>query len=211
MAAAKSFLNRYKEGLSETMLLPSFMQYERKRIENRKFKAAVTSKKTPRTQGVLPSHSPSSNFAKRAFEIENSRTHGDGEMEIRINPTGVVSSESFVDDSEATVRYLEGIIKLGSRSRAIYNYLSTLYANMDDESPLFRFLSAHIPTAFESSTSSTGFTEHMLNHTDDESKALLDMSYVLRTILQTGRHFRSAVKLYMVRSFFHASGAHQEF
>ncbi|KAL7484374.1 hypothetical protein ACHAW6_010009 [Cyclotella cf. meneghiniana] len=197
MAAAKSFLNRYKEGLSETMLLPSFMQYERKRIENRKFKAAVTSKKTPRTQGVLPSHSPSSNFAKRAFEIENSRTHGDGEMEIRINPTGVVSSESFVDDSEATVRYLEGIIKLGSRSRAIYNYLSTLYANMDDEGPLFRFLSAHIPTAFESSTSSTGFTEHMLNHTDDESKALLDMSYVLRTILQTGRHFRSAVKLYM--------------
>eukprot|EP00804_Cyclotella_cryptica_P013955 CCRYP_002466-RB/>CCRYP_002466-RB protein AED:0.08 eAED:0.08 QI:298/1/1/1/1/1/11/357/1434 len=199
MAASKSFLNRFTEGLTETMLLPSFMQYERKRKEHKKVKAkAVPPKKIPPTQGSIPSHSSSlSNFSRRAFEIENSRTHGDGEMEIRINPTDVVSPESFVDDSEALVRYLEGVIKLGSRSRAIFNYLVSLYANMDDEGPLFRFLSAHIPTGIESSRSSTGVTEPMQNHIHEENKAHLDMSFALRTILETGRHFRSAVKLYM--------------
>jgi hypothetical protein len=190
--ASKSFLKRYNEGLLETMLLPSFMQYERKRIEHKKSEGDLTTSKQSATM--------SDKIARRAFEIEKSRTHGDGEMEIRINPTSPTQENNesmfFVDEPEASVRYLEGVIKLGCRTRAVYNYLASLYANMDDEGPLFRFLSAHVPT--DSSQISMGVSELMLNQADKESSTPLDLSFVLRTILRTGKHMRSAVRLYMV-------------
>jgi len=99
---------------------------------------------------------------------------------------------------------MEGVIKLGSQSRAIYNYLTSLYASMEDEGPLFRFLSAHVPPAMASTSSSPtstasrdGVSHLLLRQADEERKCPLDKSYALRTILRTGRHFRSAVKLYM--------------
>ena len=195
MAASKSFLNRYTDGLKETMLLPSFMQYERKRTEHRK--AGQTSLSSKQSLSV------SNKLARGALEIEKSRTHGDGEMEIRITPTGpadfgAAPSELFVNEAVASIRYLEGVIKLGSRSRAIYNYLASLYANLDDEEPLFRFLSTHVPAAFDLSPSNA--VDLMIKHADQENSTLLDLSYVLRTILRTGRHMRSAVRLYMVRA-----------
>jgi len=160
MSAAKSFIARYAEGLSDTKLLPAFMHYEQRRKHNR---------------------------ASRAMDSGESK---------------IAPSATFVDDENASIRYMEGVIKLGSKSRAIYNYLTSLYAGMEDEGPLFRFLSAHVPpaTMFSSSHISGaggGVTELLLKQADEERKSPLDKSYALRTILRTGRHFRSAVKLYM--------------
>jgi hypothetical protein len=123
-------------------------------------------------------------------------------MEIRINPTSptdldALSSTLFVDDSEASVNYFEGVIRLGCRNRAIYNYLASLYSCLDDEGPLFRFLSAHVPAATNLSHDSAA--DLMLAHAQKERTTMLDLSYVLRTILRTGKHMRSAVRLYMVR------------
>lgn len=192
LAAAKSFLNRYTEGLKETTLLPSFMQYERKRAQ--KSKAGEFSAISTRSLSV------SDKVTRRTLEIETSRTHGGGEMEIKINstsPTDLAAAPSlFVDEAEASVSYLEGVIKLGSKSTAVYNYLASLYANLDDEGPLFRFLSAHVPAAIDSSHSSAA--DLILKHADKENSTLLDLSYVLRTVLRTGRHMRSVIKLYMV-------------
>ena len=193
LPASKSFLNRYSEGLSETMLLPSFMQYERKRTEHKR--SGDTFGSSNRSSSI------SDKLARRAFDIENSLTHDDGEMEIKINPTSPSGSDAapstfFVDEAAASVTYLEGVIKLGSKSRAVFNYLASLYANLQDEGPLVRFLSAHVPV--HSYQSSTGVAGVMLKHAEKETLTPLDLSYVLRTIIQTGRHMRSAVKLYMV-------------
>ena len=189
LAASKSFLNRYTEGLSETTLLPSFMHYERKRMEHKSFND---------DQNHTKNSSPSSDKRdKRVFEIENARTHGDSEMEVS-NLTNSAPSSFFVDDAKASIHYLEGVIKLGSQSRAIYNYLASLYASMDDEGPLFRYLSTHVTTAVDHPQSIVGVSELMMRHNNTENLTPLDLSYVLRRILQTGRHMRSAVKLYMV-------------
>ena len=168
MSAAKSFVARYTEGLSDTKLLPAFMHYEQRRKNNRATSAA---------------------------------SHVDSGASI------IAPSATFVDDVNASIRYMEGVIKLGSQSRAIYNYLTSLYASMEDEGPLFRFLSAHVPPATTTSTTSTlhmssttgggGVADLLLKQANEERKSPLDKSYALRTILRTGRHFRSAVKLYM--------------
>lgn len=148
MAAARSFLSRYSEGLSETKLLPAFMQYERKRSSN--------------------------TFAEEKDD------------------------SAFVDDENASIKYLEGVIAQGSRSRAVFNYLTSLYSAMHDEGPLFRFLSTHVPPSASSlSSNSGGISELMLKQAQEEMSSPLDKSHALRTILRTGRHFRSAVKLYM--------------
>jgi hypothetical protein len=148
MAAAKSFLARYSEGLSETKLLPAFMQYERKRAQMK-------------------------------------------------NPLVEEKDDSaFVDDENASIKYLEGVIAQGSRSRAVFNYLTSLYAAMNDEGPLFRFLSTHVPPSISPSSNSGGISELMLKQAQEEMSSPLDKSHALRTILRTGRHFRSAVKLY---------------
>eukprot|EP00986_Skeletonema_menzelii_P002765 scaffold790_cov149-Skeletonema_menzelii.AAC.10 len=147
MAAAKSFLARYSEGLSETKLLPAFMQYERKRTK------------------------------KHLLEEKYDSV--------------------FVDDENASIKYLEGVINQGSRSRAVFNYLTSLYAAMNDEGPLFRFLSTHVPPSTSSSSNSGGISELMLKQSQEEMSSPLDKSHALRTILRTGRHFRSAVKLYI--------------
>lgn len=105
----------------------------------------------------------------------------------------------FADDPSASIRYLEGVIKLGSKSRSVFNYITSLYAKMEDEGPLFRFISEHVPAASSSVTSVS--TSHVgdltLQQTDEEENSPLDKGYALRTIMRTGRHFRSAVKLYM--------------
>lgn len=158
MSAAKSFVARYAEGLSDKKLLPSFMHYEQRRRSNAAF-----------------------------FKAKN----GDS--------GAVCPYPALIDDPNASISYLEGVIKLGSQSQAIYNYLTSLYASMEDEGPLFRFLSTHVPPATSSTSPiSTGSIEDLiLKQTSDEKKTPLDKSYALRTILRTGRHFRSAVKLYM--------------
>ena len=107
-------------------------------------------------------------------------------------------------EHNASIRYMEGVIKLGSQSRAIFNYLISLYASMEDEGPLFRFLSTHVPPATSSvslspmgTSSGDCVSDLLLRQANEEEKCPIDKSYALRTILRTGRHFRSAVKLYM--------------
>ena len=164
------------------------MQYERRK----ELQAAPPSSKR--------SSSISDKLARQAFEIEKSQTHGDGGMEIKLNPTcpaGLDASPAlFVYDADASIRYLEGIIKLGCKSRAIYNYLVSLYAKMYDEGPLFNFLTRHVP--IDSSQSSSRVAELILKHAEKENSTPLDLSFALRTILRSGRHMRSAVRLYMV-------------
>ena len=163
------------------------MQYERKRTE---LQATPSSSKR--------SSSISDKLARQAFQIEKSQTQGDGGMEIKINPTGGfdASQALFVNDADASIRYLEGVIKLGCKSRAVYNYLVSLYANMYDEGPLFSFLTRHVP--IDSSQSNSRVTELLLKHAEKENSTPLDLSFALRTILRSGRHMRSAVRLYMV-------------
>jgi hypothetical protein len=109
----------------------------------------------------------------------------------------------FVDDHTASVKFLEGVVTLGCRSRAIFNYVISLYSSMEDENPLFRFLSTHIPHLMPPSKNKSGLGSAIFAQTHIHSSPL-DMSFALRTILRTGRHYRSAVKLYM------ASGMRQQ-
>lgn len=109
----------------------------------------------------------------------------------------IASYSTFVNDPNASITYMEGVIKLGSQSRAIFNYLTSLYAGLEDEGPLFRFLSAHVPPAASPVSTGGGVGALILKQAEEERNCLLDKGYALRTILRTGRHFRSAVKLYM--------------
>jgi hypothetical protein len=154
MSAAKSFVGRYTEGLSDNKLLPAFMNYEQRRKSN------------------------SSLFA--------------------VDSVAIASNSTFVDDPNASITYFEGVITLGSKSRAIFNYLTSLYASLEDEGPLFRFLSTHVPPAASLPLfTGGGVGAIILKQAEEERNCPLDKGYALRTILRTGRHFRSAVKLYM--------------
>jgi len=143
--------------------------------------------------------------------IEKCRTFGD-EVEVLIDQLGASGHatggnkdprnvSSFIDDENASVKYLEGVITQGCQSSAVFNYLISLYAAMDDEVPLFKFLSKHVPTLASTipSAKEGGIGAAILKQKEFGStpQSPLDMSYALRVILRTGRHFRSAVKLYM--------------
>jgi len=189
LAASKSFLSRYSQGLSPTKLLPSIMQYERKRKEWKK------------SLILHPEKAKEKHIKQDALEglrVEGSQLLGDG---VEIHIAEIVSRPyfPFVDDDNASFKYLEGVIKLGCRSSAIYSYLISLYAAMEDEEPLFKFLVSQVPGAasVSNATARVLLTNDGINSYDDGITSPLDMSYALRTILETGRHFRSAIKLYM--------------
>jgi hypothetical protein len=185
--AGKSFLSRYTHGLSPTRLLPSIMHYERLCGERHKARKVAL---------AAQAHNPFSD--SNTSGIEESKTMNDIQfdginLEVQILP-GVSQVGSFVYDSSVSTKYLEGVIKLGCRSSAIYSFLISLYVKLEDEEPLFKFLSAHVPAAAVASDASK---RAGLYDGDNGLSGPLDMSYALRTILGTGRHFRSAIKLYM--------------
>lgn len=168
MATSKSFLARFSQGLSAMKLLPAFMRYEKKRIE---------------VKAGTENSSSGKNVAPASVQIAGSRNNA---VELSIDSRGSFDqSQSFVDDGTASVTYFEGAITLGCRSSAVYNYLVSLYVKMEDETPLYDFISKHV------SSSST------LPGVQPKQNSPLDMNYALSTILQSGRHFRSAIKLYM--------------
>ncbi|GMH67706.1 hypothetical protein TrST_g4982 [Triparma strigata] len=74
--------------------------------------------------------------------------------------------------------YLEGVVKLGNNSAAVHNHLMTLYADLEDEAPLFRYLT-NVTTGIGGDTPP------------------LSLKFALHVILKTQRHHRSAVKVYM--------------
>jgi hypothetical protein len=202
--AGKSFLSRYTHGLSPTRLLPSIMHYERLRGEKTKAKQVAEAQQGRNPFAVNSSRKSalrSDSHDGTGKGIEESKTMGNiddvqlfgGDVEVQIM-SGVSQAGSFVDDPNVSTKYLEGVIKLGCRSSAIYSFLVSLYVKLADEEPLFKFLSAHVPAAATVAEASrrAGFA-----YADDGLSGPLDMSYALRTILGTGRHFRSAIKLYM--------------
>ena len=199
--AGKSFLSRYTHGLSPTRLLPSIMHYERLRTDRAKAKQVAEAAQTRNPFAVNSRKNPRRTDDSGSSGIEESKTTGSvddvqlfgGGVEVQILP-GVSQAGSFVDDPTVSTKYLEGVIKLGCRSSAIYSFLVSLYVKLEDEEPLFKFLSAHVPAA---TTVSEASKRAGLGFADDGVSGPLDMSYALRTILGTGRHFRSAIKLYM--------------
>ncbi len=172
--AGKSFLSRYTHGLSPTRLLPSFMHYERLRAEKKRGKqvAEAARGKNPFT---------SNGKTVESVDTKGSRDFFGGGVEVQI----FSQAGSFVDEP-VTTKYLEGVIKLGCQSSAIYSFLISLYVDMADEEPLYKFLSEYVP-------SNKGRGAALV----EGFSGPLDMSHALRTILGTGRHFRSAIKLYM--------------
>ena len=180
--AGKSFLSRYTHGLSPTRLLPSFMYYERLRSESNRGKQVAEA-----ARGKNP-FAPSKTV--ESVDAKGSKDFFGGGVEVQIfSRTG-----SFIDEP-VTTKYLEGVIKLGCQSSAIYSFLISLYVDMVDEEPLYKFLSEHVPSAALASEASRNAGRRAL--VNEGLSGPLDMSYALRTILGTGRHFRSAIKLYM--------------
>jgi hypothetical protein len=194
LLAGKSFLSRYTHGLSPTRLLPAIMHYERLRSDRAKAQQVAKAAKGKNPFAV----NQSSSGIEESKTMENVEVGGGkglfgGGVEVRILH-GSTYAGSFVDDPNVSTKYLEGAIKLGCRSSAIYSFLISLYVKLADEEPLFKFLSAQVPAAAVASDASR---KAGLAFSDEGLSAPLDMSYALRTILGTGRHFRSAIKLYM--------------
>ena len=190
--AGKSFLSRYTHGLSPTRLLPSFMYYERLRGERKRAKqvAQATKGKNPfASSSTLKGVEESKTL--ESVDVAGSRDMFGGGVEVQI----LTQSGSFVDDTTVTTKYLEGVIKLGCHSSAIYSFLISLYVDMVDEEPLYKFLSTHVPSA--AVASEANMRAGLGAFSEEGVSGPLDMSYALRTILGTGRHFRSAIKLYM--------------
>lgn len=185
--AGDSFLAKYSKGLSPLKLLPSMMNYERARSERARMRKAIEAK------------------AKKSFGTEESKEaldiHVDGSavfsggFEVKIDAE-VSHASSFIDDSNVLVKYFEGVIHQGCRSSAIFSYLISLYVKLDDEEPLLRFLTKYVPVEMSSVTKQAMLSQDSLSVSTDDMGPL-DMSYALRTVLSSGRHFRSAVKLYM--------------
>ncbi|KAL3923949.1 MAG: hypothetical protein SGILL_001345 [Bacillariaceae sp.] len=189
--AGKSFLSRYTHGLSPTRLLPSFMFYEKLRRDRVRAKqvAQATKGKNPFTASAKDGVEESKTL--ESVDVAGSRDMFGGGVEVQI----LTQAGSFVDDPSVSIKYLEGVIKLGCRSSAIYSFLISLYVEMADEEPLFKFLSAHVPAA--SVVADASKKAGLVAYADEGLSGPLDMSYALRTILGTGRHFRSAIKVYM--------------
>mmetsp|Transcript_18427 Transcript_18427/g.27970 ORF Transcript_18427/g.27970 Transcript_18427/m.27970 type:complete len:1266 (+) Transcript_18427:161-3958(+) len=205
IAASKSFLSRYSQGLSPEKLLPSLMEYERRRREHQ-LELEMQEMKLQSNTSTSTSDDNNKNDWDR-LRVSNTR---DSCVEVLIEDTGspLNRQPSFVDDETACIKYLEGVIRLGCRSSAVFSYLISLYVKMDDEEPLLKFLRTHVPAAataaqvtkkaFYNTASAEEKANQLLN--DDDSNVAsppLGMSYALRTILSTGRHFRSAIHLYM--------------
>lgn len=196
-AAGDSFLAKYTEGLSPLRLLPSMMNYERKRTERARLKKAVDSSSAMKGSAYVGGGAEESKSAHLDVHVGSIGSADAIELKLENDMHRAVS---FVDDSTVLVKYLEGVIKQGCKSSAVYSYLISLYIKLDDEEPLLAFLSTHVPA---SSTIPEARKRALLSGEifdfggDDTGSGPLDMPYALRAVLETGRHFRSAVKLYM--------------
>jgi hypothetical protein len=189
--AGKSFLSRYTHGLSPTRLLPSFMFYERLRRDRVRAKQVAQAAKGKNPFASSSKGGVEESKTLESVDVAGSRDMFGGGVEVQI----LTQAGSFVDDPSVSIKYLEGVIKLGCRSSAIYSFLISLYVEMTDEEPLYKFLSAHVPSASVATEASK--KAGLAAYADEGLSGPLDMSYALRTILGTGRHFRSAIKVYM--------------
>ena len=183
-----SFLSKYDQGLSPSRLLPSIMHYETTRREKARLRQAEDMNNSLSNTSV--EESKEVDYKK----LDTAQLSPDG-IELRVSQGGKVAS--FTDDPGAAVRYLEGVIKKGCKVSAVYTYLISLYTKMEDEEPLLSFLTKHLPVG---SSTSDGTRKALLageRGPDSALRGSLDMSYALRAVLSSGRHYRSAIRLYM--------------
>lgn len=198
--AGKSFLTRYSQGLVPTRLLPSIMHYEKLRTERTK-KIEESRKIAEELTGMGGSGGV---VESKDGDYGDHRRSDVGNYQKLVDALSSDAS-AFVDDADVSIAYLEGVIQQGCRSSSIFSFLISLYAKLEDEEPLYRFLSVHVPTAttFADAAMSAlmlvdrSRPQQMMRIGDEEFSVPLDMSYALRTVLSSGRHFRSAIKLYM--------------
>jgi hypothetical protein len=137
---------------------------------------------------------------KKAFESSQIKGGVEESKSDPMESEALSISSSFSDDAGVVMKYLEGVIKQGCRNSAVFNYLLSLFTKLDDEEPLLEFLSTHIPvtsTLAEATRHAVLAVDRPRMNIDEISSTPLDMSYALRAVLSTGRHFRSAIKLYM--------------
>ena len=182
LLAGKSFLSRYTHGLSPTRLLPSIMHYEKLRADRAVAQQISQATTEDSSEGVEESKSMTNDI-----QVDGNN------LEISLLPKGNSSVGKFVNDPNVSTKYLEGVIKLGCRSSSIFSYLISLYVKLEDEEPLYKFVSAHVSAAAAISNAN----RKARVHAEEVLSGPLDISYALRTVLTTGRHFRSAIKLYM--------------
>lgn len=189
-AAAQSFLSKFAQGLSPTKLLPSFMHYEQLRTEKARARDAALAEQNI---GGVEESKEMDNFDD--IKIVGSKSYSD-EVEMHLRPGS--SKASFIDDPAASTIYFEGVVKMGCRSNAVFSYLISLYVKMVDEEPLFRFLTTHVPAAasVEEAVKKGLLAGDKSRVKGDDLSFPLDLSFVLRSVLNSGRHYRSAVKLY---------------
>lgn len=190
-AAGDSFLARFMNGLNPTRLLPAIMNYEKSRKENARVKRAYESQKGQESGGGIEETKSAIHY------VGGPISSADGfELKFEGSNTGA----SFVDDPSVCIKYLEGVIKQGCRHGAIFSYLMSLYTEMEDEEPLYEFLSTHVPgtsTLVDSAKKALLSEDRGMLGSTDVTSTPLDLSFALRAVLGTGRHFRSAIKLYM--------------
>lgn len=192
--AGVSFLARYSDGLSPMRLLPSIMNYEKARGQLPTTFASSSLRLSRRAGNALSGGVEESKIQ----EVDQNQESFDGIEVIKVS-SSLQDSQSFVDDSGVSMKYLEGVIGRGCRNSAVFSYLLALYTKLPDEEPLYNFLSIHVPGA-ESVNEAT--SKAILS--GDRSRLSmsgtpsvpLDLSFALRSVLATGRHFRSAIKLY---------------
>ena len=181
--ATTSFLARYQHGLEPTKLLPALMSYERLRAELKATEIQLRKKELERGPLAVKENAVEDVIVRSS---RNPFDDGNSGVEVGIG-MGKPDFSPIENNGDATIKYLEGVIRLGCESSAIHTYLTSLLASMEDEEPLFRFLSTYV-----SSPKSTNSDEFKAGESSP-----LDLQCALRAVLKTGRHYRSAVKLYM--------------
>jgi vacuolar protein sorting-associated protein 18 len=187
-AASESFLLRYHDGLSPVRLLPAIMKYES--IRSARKRAQGEQSKLEAKGGVEETKSDN------RYSIGGPNESSDG-FEIKFEAD--LNVASFVDDSTVAIKYLEGVISQGCRHGAVFRYLLSLYIALEDEEPLLEFLSQHVSgsNSIIDAAKRAILQRDKSPNTENLSNAPLDISYALRAVLKSGRHFRSAIKLYM--------------
>jgi vacuolar protein sorting-associated protein 18 len=189
-AAGEHFLARYSQGLSPMRLLPSIMNYERTRAQKARLRKAYEASDAHERDGGVEE-------SKRAIDCLGGPNESPDGFELKIEYG--MNAVSFVDDASVAMNYLEGVVRQGCRNGAVFRYLMSLYIAMEDEEPLYEFLTTHVPgtSSVVDAAKKAVIAGDRYGNGDEASSTPLDMSYALRAVLGTGRHFRSAIKLYM--------------
>lgn len=189
-AAGDCFLARYSQGLSPMRLLPSIMNYEKARLQHAQIQ------KPTATTDMLEQDGGTEESKKAIDCLDRPKESPDGfELKIEVG----TNDASFVDDANVSITYLEGVVKQGCQNGAIFRYLLSLYTSMENEEPLYEFLSNHVPgtSSIVDAAKRVIISGGRLKVPDEIASTPIDISYALRAVLGTGRHFRSAIKLYM--------------